>query len=73
MLISIDQIKRVAVRKRKKYKITSPNKEVMVINNLKFFCQEHGLNHSTMRGVAAGRVKQHRGWLCEELEEEESE
>ena len=48
--------------KSKKYKLTFPDLSEKVIENLKLFCKENGLNYNAMNNVACGRAKQHRGF-----------
>ena len=42
--------------------------ETYIINNLTAWCKQNGLDPSNMRAVIAGRLKQHKGWLCRKTE-----
>jgi len=54
-------------KKCKSYKITYPNGEERVINNLIQFCRDNGLNQGNMCSVAAGRLKHHKGFHCTKI------
>ena len=46
----------------KTYKYIDPNGEVREIFNLAKFCKAHGLGRTSMRYVASGLRKEHKGW-----------
>jgi len=46
----------------KTYNFLNPNGDLVIIHNLRNFCQQNGLNVCHMRSVNAGRIKSHRGW-----------
>lgn len=46
----------------KTYEFTSPNGDIVIVNNLKKFCEAHGLAYESMKKVAIGKHIQHRGW-----------
>lgn len=48
----------------------SPDGYAHTVYNLAEFCRNHDLNFACMHNVATGRrnVKQHKGWICHELE-----
>jgi len=48
----------------KKWKLTQPNGEMLVIKNLREFCRENGLTQSNMVMVANGKRTHHKGWKC---------
>ena len=45
-----------------KYKISSPEGIEFIIENLKKFCRENGLNPGAMTVVAQGKAKHHKEW-----------
>lgn len=56
----------------KKFKIIDPNNKVYYTENgLTLFCEEYGLSQGCMSSVATGRSKQHRGWKCELVKNEQ--
>jgi hypothetical protein len=60
--------KKMASRKAKRYRVTSPEGLVTDVLNLKAFCLEMNLNQSHMTGVAKGRLRSYRGWKAEYLD-----
>ena len=48
--------------KAKHFKVTSPDGEVVYAFNMRKFCREHGLNHSNLRKVLAGKSSHCKGW-----------
>lgn len=52
----------------KKWKITSPEGVVFIVDNLQQFSKKHGLTASALSGVARGLNVQHKGWVAEVLE-----
>lgn len=60
--------KKMASRKAKRYRVTSPEGHVTEVLNLKAFCLEMNLNQGHMAGVANGRLRAYRGWKAEHLE-----
>jgi group I intron endonuclease len=56
---------KVAKLIRKRYRVRSPNGEIIEIKGLKDFCEKHGLNVGCLSNVARGRAKQHKGWTAE--------
>ena len=53
----------------KKWIVTSPDGIRIEIVNLAKFCREHGLDSATMNVVARGKMKSHKGWKCDRLDE----
>lgn len=47
------------------YTLTSPNGEIIQVENLRLFCLENGLNQENIRQVAIGQKKTHYGWKAE--------
>jgi hypothetical protein len=48
-----------------KYKILSPEGEVFIIDGgITNWCKSRGLNNSTLRQVAQGKYKHHKGWTA---------
>lgn len=54
----------------KAYVCTSPEGIEYHVQNLKQFCEEHGLRQNAMAAVASltSRAKTHRGWSCRKIE-----
>ncbi|MGZ7119634.1 MAG: NUMOD3 domain-containing DNA-binding protein [Methanobacterium sp.] len=52
----------------KKYKITKPNGDIIIIKNLKHFCRENNLHAAHMCGVANGKLNHHKKHICEHYE-----
>ena len=52
------------VKRAYDWEIVYPNGESKVINNLNQFCKDNGLNSGNMSLVAAGKIKQHKGYSC---------
>jgi group I intron endonuclease len=50
--------------KSKMWLVTDPTGKTLRVQNLPSFCIEHKLNVTCMRDVAKGKIKQHRGWIC---------
>ena len=69
---SIEKMKKSKTGKNnpmsKCFKITSPNGELFIIHG-KFidFCLQHHLWHNALSDVAKGKKSNHKGWLCEEI------
>lgn len=55
---------------RKSYVAISPDGMDVLVNNLKQFCRDNGLNYSGMLNVANGYDRSHRGWKCRHVEGE---
>jgi group I intron endonuclease len=55
------------------YEITTPNNEVVVINNMRKYCRENNLNQSSMRKVAMGTQDIHKGYTARKLNQIEKE
>jgi hypothetical protein len=56
--------KKMSKAASKWYVVTKPDGVEEVIQNLLEYCTNNGLNHSSMCGVASGRYKHHRGYIC---------
>ena len=54
-------------QKNKKYLyiLTSPKGEIIQVESLRLFCIENGLNQESIRQIAIGQRKTHRGWKAE--------
>lgn len=52
-------------RLSRRWTVTDPHGHTQTIRNLKAFCQEHGLDPSTMSRVARGHQPHHKGWTCQ--------
>ena len=46
------------------YEIVDTEGEVHYTENLRDFCEEHGLLNSKMCSVANGKQRTHKGWTC---------
>jgi len=57
---------KIAVAKAlcRRWEITTPNGEIIIINNLHKFCKENNLDQGNMVKVSQGILKQHKGWKC---------
>lgn len=44
--------------------VTTPSGEVLKVVSLSKFCREHNLSAGSLRGVAIGQRKQHKGYTC---------
>lgn len=62
---STDEEARYINRKTRKWKLTSPDNKIFMIENLSKFCKENGLTDSLMIVVANGQQTQHKKWKCE--------
>jgi group I intron endonuclease len=51
----------------KRWKLTGPTGEVLIILNLREFCLANDLNRATMCDVSKGRRSHHKGWRVEKL------
>jgi hypothetical protein len=61
-----DKNKRPKLKSCSSYKVTSPNGEILLIDDgLNRFCEEKELHLSSMVAVSKGRRKHHKGWVCE--------
>ena len=50
------------------YEVTSPTGTIWIIRNLKQFCRDYDLDHSSMWLISVGRRIQHKGgWTCKKL------
>lgn len=49
------------------YIVTSPDGEVITIDNLREFCRNHSLNNGAMVEVSLGNRKHHKGWTVTRL------
>jgi hypothetical protein len=56
-------------RCKKFYKIISPEKNVVITNRLKLFCDINGLHYGCMSCVANGKYKQYKEWTVEIVEQ----
>jgi hypothetical protein len=54
-------------KNKKTYKLTNSNGEVIIVNNLKSFCEENKLAYSSISNLSRGIGKTNKGWKCEEI------
>jgi group I intron endonuclease len=54
----------------RKFLITTPCGDKIIVNGLTHFCKINGLHQGSMSNVASGAKKQHRGYKCEHYIEE---
>jgi len=54
--------KKIKFNIQHKYKISTPNNEILFINNLTKFCKENNLNYSNMYNVVQKLVDNYKGW-----------
>jgi group I intron endonuclease len=65
--------KGVAMKEEQKLKladsweVTTPDNEVIVITNMREFCEKHNLNPSSMSAVARGKRSNYKGYKCKKL------
>ena len=52
---------------RKKYLIITPEKDHVIIENLKEYCNNANINYCKMTYVANGRRVHHKGYICKKL------
>lgn len=50
------------------YTLISPDGDVYKPQNLLSFCREHGLNQESIRQVAIGQRRHHKGWIASRVE-----
>ena len=62
--LSKEWIENRTLGQSKSYQITYPNGDVLVVKNLKQFCEKNGLFQSNMYKVAKGLQEHHRGLKC---------
>jgi hypothetical protein len=53
------------------WKITKPDGEILIVENLRQFCRDNGLNNACMLDVSKGRHIAHKGWTCEIISKEQ--
>lgn len=63
-ILAINRTKQAGARS---YIVTLPSGDEIEIVNLTEYCSLHGLSHSQMAKVSAGRRKHHRGYTCRRL------
>lgn len=51
----------------KQWKITDPIGNIFIIENLREYCEENHIDQGNMVKVSQGKLKQHKGYLCEKL------
>jgi group I intron endonuclease len=64
-LHSVTTRQKMSASKSKQWKLSTPDGLILLVTNLKQFCNEHGLSQSSMVYVADGKYSHHRGWKCE--------
>jgi hypothetical protein len=50
------------------WEITEPSGKTFIIKGLTSFCDKHGLYYQAMGQVAKGKLKQHKGYSCKEIQ-----
>lgn len=55
-------------KQMKKYKVTKPNGDILIIKGLNQFCKDEGISASNLCAVAKGRLKQHKGYVAKILD-----
>ena len=66
-IISKEWKNKISEGNSRDWKITNPNGETFIINNLQKFCSNNNLDSSKMSLVAAGIRNHHKKYLCEKL------
>jgi len=56
-----------------KYTVVTPDRKKYKVDNLVSFCRFFGLSVDMMYKVAAGKIKNHRGWVCTKVGEQDQE
>lgn len=64
----IDNPQKIIQHRGQLRRFIAPDGQVYQTTHFTVFCQEHGLDHSTMVDVAKGRRKHHKGWRVENPE-----
>jgi len=64
-----EAILKIVEKNSKKFHIIEPSGLEYCIKNLSAFCREHNLDNSTMIKVAKGKVSNHKGYLCNYIED----
>lgn len=64
IIASTDNPVRATPDKTHHFICTAPNGTEYITTNIPEFAREHGLCKESMRGVAKGRLRQYKGWLC---------
>jgi hypothetical protein len=54
---------------RFKYELIDPNGNIFIVNNLRKFCRENKLGHSSFFALLAGRLSYYKGWSIKKLSE----
>jgi hypothetical protein len=67
--LSKELIRKIADKKCKKWIITKPTGEEIIITNLEKFSREHGLWAQNMRKVALGKLRHTHGYMCRFIED----
>lgn len=49
------------------WEVTTPDNQILVISNMKRYCQENNLNKGHMTSVAKGKLPSHKGYICKKL------
>lgn len=49
------------------YEITTPTGEIIVVNNMKKFCEENNINHGNMSAVLSGKYEHTKGFKAKKL------
>jgi predicted GIY-YIG superfamily endonuclease/Fe2+ or Zn2+ uptake regulation protein len=57
----------IKIQSKNFWKITFPNKNVVIINSLEDFSRKNNLDANGLRKVAKSKIKHHRGFLCQKL------
>jgi len=61
---SKEHVTKAVYTRSKGWIITSPKGEIIKVINLCKFCRENNLSAGSLRGVASGKRKQHKGFIC---------
>lgn len=61
---SAEHVEKMAQTKRKKYIVTSPDGQEILIDGMRKFCAQHDLHNAAMIKVAQGVQTNHKGWKC---------
>lgn len=58
---------KIAKKNSRLYKLTDPDNNIWIVNNLKNFCRNNNLNNSLLVATSMGRRKTHQGWRAKKM------
>lgn len=68
LLLSYDRpSSRVNRHSGRNYRIITDGGDIVMVQNLRRYCEEHALSYGMMRRVLSGRLREHRGFMVDEV------